>query len=159
MTSRNTTQNEPGEITPLRADDLDAVVAIDQALSGGPRRDFFERRLAAALEDPGEFVYVGYRRDGTLKGYALARLAEGEFGKPGARAVLDAIGVDPDEQGHNVGHELLCEVESILRRKGVGELASQVQWADQKLLAFFQSAGFAIAPRIVLARPTDERAK
>ena len=65
-------------ITPLSADDLDAVVAIDKVLSGRSRRGFFEKRLAAALEEPGDFVYVGLRHDGQLAGYALARLVEGE---------------------------------------------------------------------------------
>ncbi len=141
-------------ITPLSAEDLNAVVAIDQALTGTSRRDFFQRRLDAALEDPDEFVYVGLRQDNQLIGYALARLVHGEFGKPGASAALDAIGVNPAHQGQNVGSRVLQAVEKVLRHKGVSELTSQVRWADQYLLAFFANVGFEIAPRVTLARPT-----
>ena len=147
-------QHAEAVITPLRADDLEAVVAIDKQLSGRSRRGFFEKRLAAALNEPGEFVYVGLRDDHRLLGYALARLVDGEFGQPDARATLDAIGVDPNHQGENIGRRLLVEVERVLRHKGVSELTSQVRWADQNLLSFFESAGFKTAPRLVLVRTT-----
>ena len=145
-----------GKITPLGADDLEAVIAIDKALSGTSRRGFFEKRLAAALNEPGDFIYVGLREEKRLVGYALARLVEGEFGKPGARAMLDAIGVDANHQSEMAGHQLLTAVEDILRNKGVGELTSQVEWVNQNLLRFFANAGFTMAPRIVLTRPTDK---
>ena len=54
------------------------------------------------------------------------------------------------------GHQLLTAVEDILRNKGVGELTSQVEWVNQNLLRFFANAGFTMAPRIVLTRPTDK---
>ena len=39
-------------IRALAKDDLDAVVAIDTAIEGHSRRDYIERRLAAALREP-----------------------------------------------------------------------------------------------------------
>jgi ribosomal protein S18 acetylase RimI-like enzyme len=153
-TESNSLKDTGAVITPLRAEDLEAVIAIDKKLSGRSRRGFFDKRLAAALNNPGEFVYVGLRDNDQLLGYALARLVDGEFGKSRARAALDAIGVDPDHQGESIGHQLIAEVEKVLRHKGVGELTSQVQWADQDLLSFFESIGFEVAQRVVLARPT-----
>ncbi len=150
------TKSDKGEITPLRADDLDAVVAIDKILSGRSRRGFFEKRLAAALEHPGDFVYVGLRHGGQLCGYALARLVEGEFGQPNAVAMLDAIGVDPGHQGEAAGQQLLAAVKDILRHKGVGILTSQIDWADQNLIGFFAHNGFSMAPRVVLTRSTAQ---
>ena len=141
-------------VTPLRAEDLATVVAIDKQLSGRSRRGFFEKRLAAAINEPREFVYFGLRDKDRLLGYVLARLVDGEFGQPGARAALDAIGVCPDHHGQGIGHKLLAEVEKVLRHKGVSELSSQVRWVDQSLLSFFESTGFEIAPRTVLVRPT-----
>lgn len=150
----NSLQQTDMVTTPLRADDLEAVITIDKQLSGRSRRGFFEKRLDAALRHPGEFVYVGLRSNSRLLGYALIRLSDGEFGKPDARAVLDAIGLDPEHQGRRLGFLLLAEVEKVLREKGVSELTSQVRWTDQNLLRFFVSAGFEIAPRTVLVRPT-----
>ncbi len=156
MARKSKSPAENGKITPLGADDLEAVIAIDKTLSGTSRRGFFEKRLAAALDEPGDFIYVGLREGKRLVGFALARLVEGEFGKPGARAMLDAIGVDPNHKSELAGHQLLSAVEEVLRNKGVGELTSQVEWENQNLLTFFASAGFTMAPRIVLTRPTDK---
>ena len=156
MTGKSQGSTGDGRITPLGADDLEAVIAIDRVLSGTSRRGFFEKRLAAALDEPGDFVYVGLREGKRLVGYALARLVEGEFGKPGARAMLDAIGVDENHQSEMAGHQLLSAVEEVLRNKGVSELTSQIEWANQNLLRFFANAGFIMAPRIVLTRSTDK---
>ena len=156
MARKSKSPAEDGKITPLDADDLEAVIAIDKTLSGISRRGFFEKRLAAALDEPGDFIYVGLREGKRLVGYALARLVDGEFGKPGARAMLDAIGVDANHKSEMAGHQLLSAVEEVLRNKGVGELTSQVEWKNQNLLTFIASAGFTMAPRIVLTRSTDK---
>ncbi len=152
-----TTQSpeQAGEIKPLIADDLQPVIEIDRKISGTTRKGFFEKRLAAALEHPGDYIYVGLHQGGKLCGYAMAKLVSGEFGQPGARASLDALGVDPDYQGKGAGHQLLKGVEDILNHKGVGELTSQVDWTQYTMLGFFSEAGFDLAPRIVLARDTS----
>ena len=156
MASQNTKNADDLSVAPLCADDLDAVIAVDKALNGGSRRGFFEKRLAAALEGPKDFVYVSLRDEGRLIGYAMARLVEGEFGKLGARAALDAIGVDPEYQGRSAGRKLQTAVEDVLRHKGVSELTSQVDWQDHRLLGFFAGAGFELAPQIVLIRSTAQ---
>ncbi len=144
-----------GDVRPLRADDLEAVIAIDTALSGISRRGFFEKRLSAALDQPQDYIYVGIDEDGRLVGFALARMVDGAFGKPGGRAVLDAIGVDPAMQGRGAGRRLLRAVEDVLRHKGVRDLTSQVDWPDQALVGFLAAAGFGLAPRNVLTRAVD----
>ncbi len=143
------------EITPLTPDDLDVVIAIDKKLSGSARRGFFEKRLAATLQDPGDYVYVGLRHDGQLAGFALARLLHGEFGQDDVSAALDAFGVDPDHQHKGAGHELMNGLEAVLAHKGVSRLGAEVDWADSALLSFFGNTGFALAPRSVLARTTS----
>ena len=142
-------------VGPLTAADLDAVVAIDQASAGTSRRGYFERRLRAATERPGDYVYVACRSGGALVGFALARVTEGEFGT-GASAALDAIGVDPAHRGRGYGRALMAEVEKVLRHKGVAEMTSQVDWQDGALLGFLRNAGFELDGRLVLVRPTDE---
>ena len=142
-------------IKPLSADDLEAVIAIDATIAGKSRRGFFEKRLAAALKDPGDYVYVGLHEGCALIGYVLAKLVAGEFGQPDAKASIDAIGVAPDHQGRGAGHQLLQAVEDILTHKGVGEITSQVAWSDPVLPGFFGHIGFALAPRIILTRNTS----
>ena len=111
------TKTKDAKIAPLKADDLEAVIAIDSANSGASRRGYFEKRLDAATDRPKDYVYVGLHADGKLAGFAFARLVDGEFGKPGASASLDAIGVDPAAQGKGYGQMILKAVEEILNHK------------------------------------------
>lgn len=138
-------------IRPLQADDLEAVVAIDTALTSRSRRGFFERRLNAALKAPDGFIYVGACIAGELKGYALVRLLGGEFGHD-ASAMLDAIGVDPGAKGGGLGHALLAGVDDVMRHKNVTELQTETEWTNADLLRFFAHVGFERAPRLVLKR-------
>ena len=139
-------------IRPLRGEDLEEVVRIDGLLSGQRRRGFYARRLTAALQDPKGFIYLGAGTGDRLAGYAIARILGGEFGKEATIASLDAIGVDPDHQGHGVGRMLMAALEEIMRHKGIRELHSQTTWTNHSLLAFLDSAGFERAPRIILDR-------
>jgi ribosomal protein S18 acetylase RimI-like enzyme len=156
MQMKPKTQTYTGEIRPLNADDLEAVIGIEKSLTGNSRRGFFEKRLKAALEQPGDYVYVGLQNDGKLVGYALAKMVHGEFGNPGAQASIDSIGVHPDHQGKGAGHQLLEAIEKILVHKGVYALNSQVDWSDQSLVSFLAEAGFRLAARMVLTRDTGE---
>ena len=151
MTSHSQTQT----IRPLRGEDLNAVIALDQETSGHSRRGFFEKRLAAALKHPRNYVYVGLYHDGLLTGFAMARLITGAFGKPGASAALDAVGVSSGEQGKGGGQKMLTAVKEILIHKGVAELETQVDWSDRALINYLAHQGFDLAPRIILGRGTD----
>lgn len=141
-------------VRPLTGDDLDRVVAIDRKLSGRARRGFFESRLAAALRDPGGFITVGVCDGDDLLGFAMTRLQEGDFGIEVSVAVLDAIGVDPDHHGAGLGRRLMAGIEDVMRRKGVHELHSQLDWHNHSLLRFLDSAGFELASSVVLGRTT-----
>jgi len=138
---------------PLRADDVERVIAIDRAYSGQSRRRFFEKRFAAAKAQPEDFIHVGVVQDGALCGYAIARVLRGEFGHKQAVAVLDAIGVDAESRERGVGQALMTEFDAIMVRRNVHALQSQAEWTNLDLLRFFAAAGFELAPRLTLQRP------
>ena len=138
---------------PLRADDIERVIAIDRAHSGHSRRRFFEKRLAAANAQPEDFIHVGVVQDGALCGYAIARVLRGEFGHKQAVAVLDAIGVDAGSRERGVGQALMAELNAMMLRQDVRALQSQAEWTNQDLMRFFAAAGFQLAPRLTLQRP------
>jgi len=138
---------------PLRADDVERVIAIDRAYSGQSRRRFFEKRFAAAKAQPEDFIHVGVVQDGALRGYAIARVLRGEFGHKQAVAVLDAIGVDAESRERGVGQALMTELDAIMVRRNVHALQSQAEWTNLDLLRFFAAAGFELAPRLTLQRP------
>ena len=139
------------DIRPLRADDIECVIAIDRGYSGHSRRRFFEKRFAAV--EPEDFVHVGVVQDGVLRGYAIARVLRGEFGRKQAVAVLDAIGVDAESRERGVGQALMAELNAMMSRRNIHALQSQAEWTNQDLMRFFAAAGFQLAPRLTLQRP------
>jgi ribosomal protein S18 acetylase RimI-like enzyme len=151
------TRAEGVRIRPLERTDLDAVVAVDQDLSGRSRRGFFARRLDHAARDPAGFAAFAAEHGGRIAGFVFARIEEGEFGATARQASLDAIGVELAlAGGQGVGRALLGHLVTNLRDRGTGELATQVEWTDHRLLGFFSRNGFVLAPRIVLERRAGE---
>lgn len=138
----------------LRPEDLDRVVDIDRRLVGRSRRGFFEKRLAAALRGADKVVAVAVEDGGNLLGYAVARIQLGAFGGVDPIAILDAIGIDPDHQRRGLGRRLMEGTVQGMKRRGVRELRTQVDWTDRGLIGLLAAAGFALAPRLVLERPT-----
>jgi ribosomal protein S18 acetylase RimI-like enzyme len=141
---------------PLGADDLEQVISIDRAHTGETRRHFFEKRFAAAKARPEDFVQVAIHANGTLRGFAIARILRGEFGRDDAIAVLDAVGVEPESRERGIGQALMQELIESLRAAGVRSLQSQADWTNHRLLHFFDGAGFSLAPRLALERPVAE---
>ena len=139
-------------IRPLRGTDLDAVVAIDRAVVGRPRRPFYERRLAHLERQPDAFAALAAERDRVLVGFVLARLYEGEFGDDAPEAALDAIGVAPGWRGQGIARALLSGIEAALRARSVRTIATETEWSDAGLIGFFLRAGFRLSPHIVLER-------
>lgn len=148
----NADANTEARIRPLRAVDLEQVIAIDSHHFGEPRRAFFEKRLAHAREYAEDYVQVGADRNGTLVGFAFARIQRGEFGRDQAIATLDAIGVMISSREQGLGHALMESLTGVLRERGVQSLQSQANWADHALLRFFDACHFNLAPRLVLER-------
>ncbi len=140
-------------IRSLERKDLEAVIAVDQVLSGRSRRGFFTRRLDHATQDPAAFIGLAAEREGRFAGFVFARIEEGEFGAAAREASLDAIGVDLALAGRlGVGRVLLDRLAADLRARGIGELSTQVDWTDHRLIGFFSRTGFVLAPRVVLER-------
>ena len=144
------------KVRPLAPSDLEAIIAIDRAVAGRPRRGFYERRLAHLSRDPGAFVALGAELDGSLVGFAFARLYEGEFGGVVPEASLDAIGVDAATGRHGVGRKLVEGMVAAMRIHGVEELFTQAEWTATDLMGFFAHTKFTLAPRLVLERVIAE---
>jgi ribosomal protein S18 acetylase RimI-like enzyme len=155
-------------VRPLTPADLVDVVAIDAESSGGRARPgAFARRLTdgTATSAPTSAIAgaatgaatrsdlaLGAVRGDRLVGFTLVRTQDGEFGDAAPVGVLDSVGVRPGERGAGVGRSLMAEVIGRLRAAGVAQLRTQAWWTEHDLLRFFASAGFALAPKVVLDR-------
>jgi L-amino acid N-acyltransferase YncA len=148
----NAAANTEDVIRPLCPTDLEQVIAIDSGHVGEPRRRFFVKRLAHASEHPEDFVHVGVARNGSLIGFAFARILRGEFGREQIIATLDAVGVASGSLERGVGRALMNALSEAMRKKGVQSLHSQADWTNHALLRFFDTSGFVLAPRLVLER-------
>ncbi len=156
MQAQNTA-SEPN-VRHLTADDLDAAVAIDRAIVGYSRRGYFEKRLAAALRDPGghiQFAIDGADGTGGLEAAVLARVQSGEFGRDASSVMLEVIDVAPAQQNAGHGAALLGALEAEMRRRGIAELQTTIAWTDHVMAQFFAASGFVKAPRHIIAAAVD----
>lgn len=138
------------KVRPLARGDLEAVVALDAALSGRTRRAYFERRLAAALRHPELHVQFALASDTELLGHVLARVLEGEFGWTRRALRLEVIGVAAPEQNRGIGRALHAELEEEAARRGAAELRTGAAWRDHAMLGFLDALGYRLAPALVL---------
>ncbi len=145
-------------IRPLTREDLAAVVAIDAAIEGRWRRNYVERRLAAALREPALHAQFAACDGKGLAGYALARVLEGEFGRtePGLR--LEMMGMRADARGHHGGARLFQALSDWARRHGIRDVRTSASWRDAEMLRWLDSVGFRLAPKFILDTALDEAA-
>ena len=130
--------------------DLDAVVALDAALTGRTRRAYFERRLAAARRQPELHLQFVAEEDGAFRGHALARVLEGEFGRsrPGLR--LEVISVDPAAQSRGIGCALHRALEEEAGKRAITEFRTAAAWRNYAMLRFLDGVGYELAPDQVI---------
>jgi GNAT superfamily N-acetyltransferase len=128
----------------LTTADLAAVTQLDSALSGRSRSAYFSRRLAAAQREPALHVQFAAVDDGVLRGFLLARVLEGEFGRREPALRLEAIGVAPGAQGRGLGARLARALEDEARGRGVKELRTAASWRQHAMLAFLDRAGWSL---------------
>jgi ribosomal protein S18 acetylase RimI-like enzyme len=134
----------------LRADDLDALIAIDAASVGRLRDRFLASKVKQAFADTGIAASLVAEVDAHVVGFALARVYYGEFGVIEPAAVLDVVGVHPDYRGRRVASALIDQLRTNLLGLGIPTLQTEVRWDSGDLIAFFRCEGFSPAPRLCL---------
>jgi ribosomal protein S18 acetylase RimI-like enzyme len=138
---------------PIRAlaqPDLDAVVAIDAAHSGLPRRAYFERRLQAAIKQPSLHVQLAAVDGQGVAGYILARRTEGEFGRLRPCLRLEVLGVRTERQGHGVGRALLDALRAYGQGHAVAELRTAASWKNHGMMRWLDAMAFDLSGDLVL---------
>ena len=137
-------------IRPLARDDLLAVVAIDAAIEGRWRRNYIERRLAAALREPDLHAQFAVCDAKGLAGFILARVLEGEFGHSEPSLRLEMIGIRADARGHGGGARLFKALTDWARRHGIRDVLTSAGWRDEQIMGWLHAMGFRLAPSVIL---------
>lgn len=137
-------------------DDLHAIVEIDARAKGASRRDYFARRLSAALRDPAHHVQFAVADAEGIAGYLFARVFEGEFGRGTPALTIEALGVRHDARRRGIGRKMLDVLADDARGLGIAEIRTQAAWNDHPVLRFLDEAGFTLAANHVVdcALPT-----
>lgn len=129
-------------VRPLEASDLDAIVAIDEKLSGQTRKDYWRRRLEIASLRPPWMALVA-ETDGRLAGFLFGWVGESEFGIARPTGWVDLIGVDPAYRGRGVAQALLDRfVESGRELRALERVATLVDLGQSDVREFFLRRGF-----------------
>lgn len=118
-------------LEPMRASDLNALLAIEYAIYPFP---WTRGNFADSLES-GYEAWVLRDTSGMLLGYFLMMLAIDE-------AHLLNITVRSDVQGKGIGRFLLDKVMAIARQNEMQSLLLEVRPSNHRALAVYQKAGF-----------------
>jgi len=94
--------------------------------------------LAADLSNSDRMSFVAERSDGSISGYAMAELNDGNV-------MLDRLHVDQSEFGSGVAVELLHAV--LAAHAGMPSIALEVLQGNDRALAFYRKHGFEVVER------------
>ncbi len=140
-------------VRPVEPTDLDAIVKIDEKLSGQTRKEYWRRRLEVGSLRPPWMSLVA-ETDGRVVGFVLGWVGESEFGIAGPTAWLDLIGVDPPYRGRGVGQALVGRfVTSASELRAVQKVSTLIDLGQEDIREFFLRLGFRHGPMIQMERP------
>ena len=133
-------------LRPITDLDIEAVCSIDEKITGTYRPEEWERRFGYYLRRDPDVCLVA-ESDGRVVGFMLGEVRAGEFGLDEPAGWIEVMGVDPDFQGKSIGRRLLAGMHENFRARGAKAVRTLVdEKTQQKLLAFFESAGFGSTP-------------
>lgn len=138
----------------MKADDFDAVVAIDEKVLKTCRHEYYRIKFDKIF---GSSIYlpislVAETQDGTVVGFVMGELYMGEYGIYQEEATMDTIGVDPKYRRKGIGKQLMDEFVEHLRKLGVKKVNTLVGWDDSELIQFFGANRFSPSKTINLER-------
>jgi [ribosomal protein S18]-alanine N-acetyltransferase len=129
------------EIRPMRAADLDEVVALAATLEHAPTWPpaAYARALDASLSPLRIALVAADSASGALAGFAIAAIAACEP----PEAELEMIGVSAPCRRRGLALRLFASLTGELRRAGVREIYLEVRASNQPALALYYVLGFA----------------
>jgi len=140
------------DVRAVEPSDLDAIVRIDEQLSGQTRKDYWQRRLdIAALRPP--WMSLIAETDGRPVGFLFGWVGESEFGIARPTGWVDLIGVAPPYRGRGVAQALLSRfVDSGRQLRAIERVATLIDLDQADVREFFTREGFRHGPMIHLER-------
>ena len=143
------------DVRPLELSDLDAIVRIDEKLSGQTRKEYWLQRLeVAALRPP--WMSLVAETDGRVVAFLLGWVGESEFGIGQRTAWVDLVGVDPPYRGRGIARTLLQRfVESGRELRAIAKVATLIDLGQSDVREFFTRVGFHHGPMVQMERSIE----
>ncbi|HEY6632282.1 MAG TPA: N-acetyltransferase [Rhizobiaceae bacterium] len=113
------------------------LIGEDEAV-GISSENHSPKSLAADLSNRDRMSFVAERSDGSITGYAMAELKDGNV-------MLDRLHVDQSEYGSGVAVDLLHAV--LAAHAGMPSIALEVLQGNDRALAFYRKHGFEVVER------------
>ncbi|HEX7328293.1 MAG TPA: GNAT family N-acetyltransferase [Casimicrobiaceae bacterium] len=146
---------ESVDVRRARRRDVDRVVAIDAAVTGIEKRDYWRRVFGRYGDAPGpDPQFLVADAGGRVVGFVIGEVRDWEFGSPPCGWVF-AIDVAPEARLAGIGARLLAAVCDGFRRAGVRQVRTLLARDDTLVLSFFRSQGMMAAPLIPLEMDLD----
>jgi len=140
----------------LEPGDLDAVVAIDEKLTGQTRKDYWRTRFDIASLRPPWMSSVA-ELDGRVVGFLFGWVGESEFGIAGPTGWIDLVGVHPAYRGRGVAHALVDRfTEGARQLRAIRKLATLIDLDQADVREFFVGQGFRHGPMVQLERTLED---
>lgn len=147
--------SQPLRVRALEPSDLDAVMAIDERLTGQTRKDYWRTRFDVAALRPPWMASIA-ELDGRVVGYLFGWVGESEFGIAVPTGWVDLIGVDPAYRGRGVGAALLDRfVDGGRELRAIRKIATLIDLGQADVREFFVRRGFRHGPMVQLERALD----
>jgi ribosomal protein S18 acetylase RimI-like enzyme len=137
-------------VRPVRREDLERVIALDAAVTGIAKRNYWRsvyERYGKAGGAARQFLVAD--RGGKVEGFVIGEVRDWEFGSPPCGWVF-AIDVDPGARQSGIGTRLLDAICANFRRAGVRKVRTMLARDNTLILSFFRSQGMMAGPFIPL---------
>jgi GNAT superfamily N-acetyltransferase len=140
-------------IRPVEGSDLEAIVRIDETLTGQTRKDYWQTHLEiAALRPP--WMSLVAETDGRVVGFLFGWVGESEFGIAGKTGWIDLIGVHPAYRGQGVARGLVERfIQSGRELRAINKIATLIDMTQTDVRDFFLRLGLRHGPMVQLEMP------
>ncbi|MBK6686856.1 MAG: GNAT family N-acetyltransferase [Deltaproteobacteria bacterium] len=141
----------PIQVRKAKPQDLAVVVALDAAVTGVKKPDYWRDRLRQfAGRDP-ERLFLVAEAEGQVVGFILGEIRAWEFGSPPSGWIF-AINVAKGARLDGVGTRLFEAICAHFTAAGVDRVRTMIAKDDPLVMRFFRSQGMVAGPFIELEK-------
>ena len=139
-------------VRPVTELDLEAIVRIDERISGSYRPEIWERRVMYYLRrdpDASQAAEV----DGKVVGFMLGEVRTGEFGIEEPVGWLERFVIHPDHRGRDLGRAMFDAMRRHFSAEGARAIRTVADVNDPGVAGFLAAVGFGPSRLQVLETP------